>query len=559
VGVIDSVLEAVRFSGQMQIAALAAMVLLPALAVFASWRYGRAVRSQFDLTPPPAAETDPGSRDDPGEVITRGVGGNPWSDAIRRLEEKRNSHVVGFIHYLSADSDQGITDFHLQDLLWSLRDVPPAAPLDIILHSLGGEPGSIQQIARAIKAHKGPTTVFVPYYAHGLTSLIALAADHIVMGRQAGLSFPQASDREIETLIKRKGVRNVDDETLIRLHMQRNWSRELAAFVQEVSNPGAKTLAHHLLDETRSISTPIGAADLKKLGLAVTTDMPGEVDDVIEACQCFPNFAEEAKLSRQSGGPRSEALVREGETADIGWCQPSCHAGVAPLLRAMQTRRGSSAICVVHGRGMESAFVDMTTAKDVLRALSMADASAPLDIILHTPGGFSFHGWQIARAIKAHKGRKTVFVPHFAWSAGTIIALAADEIVMSDDAALGPIDTQMNGLPASAWASVLKLKPRNKIDDVTTIFGQRCERQIKHDHRNALELMKGVYAPAVAERIVHTLNDGTLTHGYPITFRSAQRLGLKVTNAMPPEPEQIVHEFRDPALGYRSVIFCSSQ
>jgi hypothetical protein len=225
----------------------------------------------------------------------------------------------------------------------------------------------------------------------------------------------------------------------------------------------------------------------------------------------------------------------------------------------MQTRRGSSVICVVHKRGMGSYMVDKTTAKDVLRALSMVDASAPLDIILHTPGGLTFHGQQIARAIKAHKGRKTVFVPHFAWSAGTIMALAADEIVMSDHAALGPIDSQIADFPASAWSSVPRRKPRKHIEDLTLFMAQRCERQIRHDHRNALELMKGVYAPAEAERIVHTLNDGTLTHGYPITFRAAQKLGLKVTNAMPPEPEQIVHAFRDPALGYRSVLFCSSQ
>jgi len=53
---------------------------------------------------------------------------------------------------------------------------------------------------------------------------------------------------------------------------------------------------------------------------------------------------------------------------------------------------------------------------------------------------------QIARAIRGHKGKVTVFVPHYAMSGGTLIALAADEIVMSRHAVLGPIDLRSGSL-----------------------------------------------------------------------------------------------------------------
>jgi ClpP class serine protease len=43
---------------------------------------------------------------------------------------------------------------------------------------------------------------------------------------------------------------------------------------------------------------------------------------------------------------------------------------------------------------------------------------------------------QIAGAIKRHKGKVTAFVPHYAMSGGTLIALAADEIGMCDHAVL---------------------------------------------------------------------------------------------------------------------------
>jgi len=550
--------------GQIQLAA--GMLVLLTVAAFAlRWRARGTPTSSGDMATSEALERVLLAADQPSTPSTpaaRPAATTPWGDAIRRLETKRKSHVVGFIHYRGA-RHQGIGEEHLQDLLWSLRDVPEDAPLDIILHSLGGYPSSIQQIARVIKAHKGPTTVFVPYYAYHLSMLIALAADRVVMGEQAGFSFPQPLDESLKALVSNKGVRHVEDDTLVRLHYARNMWRELRAFVQEVCNPSAAPLARHLFDPARMDTTPIGPAVAGRLGLAVSTDMPVEVIEIIEACQCYPSDEVEVKLGNQvrTSATASEATTslsqQSSSTSDrYGWCEPSCHLGVAPFIRRMQERRGSSVICVVHSASMHSELVDMTTAKDVLKALAAVDPNAPLDIILHTPGGVSFHGWQIARALKAHRGRKTVFVPYFAWSAGTIIALAADEIVMGPHAALGPVDTQYNGVPVSAWVSVLKQKPRKKIEDATLFLGERSARLMRDDHAKAVDLMRGVYSRRDAERIAHTLNDGNLTHGYPVTFQAARKLGLKVTNAMPDEPLQIVHEFRDPDAGYRSVIFC---
>jgi len=560
---ISETLGGVALIGQLQLASVA--VVLFASAVM-TWRWlARAAPSDSgDLPTSQALQRVVLAADQPSSpspAVVRDAATTAWGEAIRRLEASRKSHVVGFVHYRGA-RHQVIGEEHLQDFLWSLRDVPSDAPLDIVLHALGGYPSSIQQIARIIKAHKGPTTVFVPYYAFGLSALIALAADRVVMGPQAGFSFPQPMDASLETLVRRKGVRHVEDETLVRLHYARNMWRELRAFVLEVASPAAAPFARHLFNPSRMDTTPIGPATAGRLGLAVSTDMPGEVGEIIEACQCHPSDDVEVKLGNRvvtSGGDAAATVSQQRTSASdgYGWCEPSCHLGVAPFLRRMQERRGSSVICVVHSASMHSELVDMTTAKDVLRALSAVDPDAPLDIVLHTPGGVSFHGWQIAQALKAHRGRKTVFVPYFAWSAGTIIALAADEIVMGPHAALGPIDTQFNNVPVSAWVSVLKQKPRKKIDDVTLFLAERSERLMKDDHAKALELMKGVYAPGVAERIARTLNDGTLTHGYPVTFQAARKLGLKVSNAMPDEPVQIVHEFRDPDMGYRSVIFCS--
>src|SRR6476619_123840 len=65
-------------------------------------------------------------------------------------------------------------------------------------------------------------------------------------------------------------------------------------------------------------------------------------------------------------------------------------------------------------------YIDINDSEDVLRAIQMTDANVPVDIILHTPGGLVLAALQIARAIRGHKAKVTVLVPHYAMSGGTL-------------------------------------------------------------------------------------------------------------------------------------------
>jgi ClpP class serine protease len=119
-------------------------------------------------------------------------------------------------------------------------------------------------------------------------------------------------------------------------------------------------------------------------------------------------------------------------------------------IAALERKRGSRVILLVHRQETMRLlgfpvirYIDVNDSGDVLRAIQMTDPDVPLDIVLHTPGGLVLAALQIARAIRGHKGKVTVLVPHYAMSGGTLIALAADEIIMSPYAVLGPVDPQL--------------------------------------------------------------------------------------------------------------------
>src|SRR5258708_4797419 len=152
------------------------------------------------------------------------------------------------------------------------------------------------------------------------------------------------------------------------------------------------------------------------------------------------------------------------------------------MLDAMRTRkiaqlekqRGSRVILLVHRQETMRLlgfplmrYIDTNASEEVLRAIHMTADDVPLDIVLHTPGGLVLAALQIARAIRGHKAKVTVFVPHYAMSGGTLISLAADEIVMCKHSVLGPIDPQLGQLPAASLLKVVQQKPIAAMDAET--------------------------------------------------------------------------------------------
>ena len=108
---------------------------------------------------------------------------------------------------------------------------------------------------------------------------------------------------------------------------------------------------------------------------------------------------------------------------------------------------------------------DAPNSIDYSDALPFADqlsniASDNIDIILQTPGGLAEVVEDLVHLVRKKHKEVGIIVPGMAKSAGTIFAMAADEILMGDLSALGPIDAQIvnNGKRYSADAFLEGLK-----------------------------------------------------------------------------------------------------
>lgn len=230
------------------------------------------------------------------------------------------------------------------------------------------------------------------------------------------------------------------------------------------------------------------------------------------------------------------------------------------LIAGIEKKRGSRVILLVHREETMSflgfpvvRYIDINDSEQVLRAIHMTDPEVPLDLILHTPGGLVLAAMQIARAIDAHKGKVTVMVPHYAMSGGTLIALAADEIVMCSHSVLGPVDPQLGQFPATSLLKVVRTKPIAEVDDETLVLADQAEKAMAQLREAVHSLLGSKMDRERAGELAGVLTEGTWTHDYPITFEAAQGLGLPVRSDMPDEILRLMGLFPQPVRRQASV------
>lgn len=215
------------------------------------------------------------------------------------------------------------------------------------------------------------------------------------------------------------------------------------------------------------------------------------------------------------------------------------------LIREIERRYGWRVITMIHRQERMGflgfpiyRFIDIDDSEAILRAIRTTPPDQTIALVLHTPGGMVLAASQIAMALKRHRGRKIVIVPHYAMSGGTLIALAADEIIMDPDAVLGPLDPQIQvgsaAYPAPSIIKIARMKGSSARDE-TLILAEVAEKAVKEVQSLIINLLEDRLGREKATEIAVELTEGRYTHDYPITVEEAKRLGLNINTAVPPE------------------------
>jgi ClpP class serine protease len=245
---------------------------------------------------------------------------------------------------------------------------------------------------------------------------------------------------------------------------------------------------------------------------------------------------------------------------------PSLERKRIEALKSIQKDRGTRVVTLVHREETISLFgiplnryIDIDDAEAILRAIRLTPADKPIDLIVHTPGGLVLAASQIAYAIQKHKGKVTVFVPHYAMSGGTLIALAADEIVMDPNAVLGPVDPQIGKLPAASIIKAVETKTPQNVDDKTLILADVSRKAINQVASLVGGLLKKCMPEKEAQEVSRLITTGQFTHDFPITVERAKSAGLCISTDMPESIYKLMDLYPQKGAGRPSVNFVPMQ
>jgi len=242
------------------------------------------------------------------------------------------------------------------------------------------------------------------------------------------------------------------------------------------------------------------------------------------------------------------------------------------LISELQAKRNGR-LCLVYITSTRQGF-EIQIADDVLRLMyehleaGAEAAQKGVDLFLHSYGGSGTTPWRIVNLIREYTKNLTILVPDRAFSAATLIALGADEIVMHKMGCLGPIDPsvanifnppnpQMPGQPApisvedvTAYFKLIReelsithddelihavLALTEKIHPLALGNVQRSHNQARMMARKLLKLhMPNESDESEITRIIDTLKSNLYYHGHPIN-RDEAKVDLKLKVSEPPE------------------------
>jgi len=225
-------------------------------------------------------------------------------------------------------------------------------------------------------------------------------------------------------------------------------------------------------------------------------------------------------------------------------------------LKRLGRKRGTNVVTLIHRQETLSLFglpiaryIDIDDSEELLRIIRLTPDEQPIDLIVHTPGGIALAATQIAFALKAHKGKTTVMVPHYAMSGGTLIALAADEILMDPQAVLGPVDpqigTQKGTYAATSILRIVETKTRDEIDDETLYLAEEARKAVDQMKYTFKQLLSDKFEAEEVEKIITNLVSGKYTHDFPITAEATcELLGKCAITELPIEVYQLMDFYK---------------
>ena len=186
--------------------------------------------------------------------------------------------------------------------------------------------------------------------------------------------------------------------------------------------------------------------------------------------------------------------------------------------------------------------------------INQKNKNRSLSIILYTTGGLIFSSDMIVEILLSYSTKVNIYIPGFAYSAGSMIALCADKLYMNKFSVMGPVDPQMgynvdehgNEDGASSKCFMQLLDEKEDISD--DFYLKALESKSLHSD-NIENLKKIIHIKKInlsknrKKRFIDEFASGKHPHHKPFSVNRLQNMGLPVETSIPPEINELFAKF----------------
>jgi ClpP class serine protease len=216
----------------------------------------------------------------------------------------------------------------------------------------------------------------------------------------------------------------------------------------------------------------------------------------------------------------------------------------AQLIHELEQERGTKVLTLIHrkepwNKGDDEQEITLENSEEILLRVRETPPDTPIDFIVHTEGGSTFAADMIAMALKHHKGKVTVMVPFYAFSDGTYLVLAGDEVMMERYSLLAPVEPLVDDMPANWIMAVLNRKPIETIADRTVLLAETARMETENARGFVKWLLEDKMSEDQASQVANFLVGGVMASTTPITLDVARAIGLKVIEGIPEKVYQL--------------------
>lgn len=217
------------------------------------------------------------------------------------------------------------------------------------------------------------------------------------------------------------------------------------------------------------------------------------------------------------------------------------------ILSRLEMKRGSRALTLINRREpwseREGGFITVEDSESLVAQIRRTPEDRPIDLIIHTPGGIALAAEMIAMAVKKHRANVTAIVPFYAMSGGSLIALAADQILMEKESILGPVDPQIQGFPSRSLITLPQRKPIEAISDQMVVLSEMAQRSVDQVKEFVKWLLEDKLDSKDREAVAIFLTGGYISHDTPIVLDVVKELGLPAREGIPDEVYALFRTF----------------